>query len=126
MIGLNTGLVNQMLGHVGAFLLAASLRADIVLHHALSGKIYDIPFWKQEWQKRPFGTLLGVDKMVKHCRRLGSGSIRLRMRLLFMQQYTTMPQCTSSCKLYPNHFLFALALAKSKSDHQGAFFWKRR
>ena len=65
------GLVNQMLCHIGAFLLALSLRAEIVLPQALSRSTFDTAWWQQEWQERPIDTLLDVDRIIRHWRRRG-------------------------------------------------------
>ena len=66
------GLVNQLLCHVGAFLFAVPLKAEIVLpDDALSRDSYDSPFWQQQWHRRPLGTLLNVERIVQRWHRHG-------------------------------------------------------
>ena len=65
------GLVNQMLCHIGAFLLTLSLRAELVLPQALSRSTFDTAWWQQEWQERPIDTLLDVDRIIRHWRQRG-------------------------------------------------------
>ena len=66
------GLVNQLLCHVGAFLFAVPLKAEIVLpDDALSRDSYDSPFWQQQWHRRPLKTLLDVERIVQRWHRHG-------------------------------------------------------
>ena len=66
------GLVNQLLCHVGAFLFAVPLKAEIVLpEYALSRDSYNSAFWEQQWHRQPLGTLLDVERIVHHWHKRG-------------------------------------------------------
>ena len=66
------GLVNQLLCHVGAFLFAVPLKAEIVLpEDALSRDSYRSAFWEQQWHRQPLGTLLDVERIVQRWHRHG-------------------------------------------------------
>ena len=65
------GLVNQMLCHIGAFLLAIPLRAEILLPGALSRSTYNTKWWQQEWHTEPLQSLLSVDEIIRHWRKRG-------------------------------------------------------
>ncbi len=60
------GLVNQMLCHIGAFMFAVPLHAEIVLPSALSRSTYNSSWWQQEWNSIPLRSLLDVDKLVRY------------------------------------------------------------
>ena len=65
------GVINQMLCHIGAFMLAVSLRAEIELPNALSRSTYNVSFWQQKWHVEPLSTLLDVDRIVVYWQRQG-------------------------------------------------------
>lgn len=65
------GLINQMLCHIGAFLMAIPLRAEILLPSALSRSSYDTKWWQQEWHTKPLQSLLDVDEMIYYWRKRG-------------------------------------------------------
>ena len=65
------GLVNQLLCHIGAFLLAIPLKADILLPSALSRSTFDTKWWRQEWHTEPLQSLLDVKDMIRYWRRRG-------------------------------------------------------
>ncbi len=65
------GLINQMLCHIGAFLLAIPLRAEVLLPGALSRSTYDSKWWQQEWHTEPLQSLLNVEDIVRYWRKRG-------------------------------------------------------
>ena len=65
------GLINQLLCHVAAFMLAVSLEYEILLPHALSRSSFNVTWEEQRWQKEPLDTLLNVDSIVRHWRHRG-------------------------------------------------------
>ena len=60
------GLINQMLCHIGAFLLAIPLRAEVVLPGALSRSTYATKWWQQEWHPEPLDSLLDVKGVIRY------------------------------------------------------------
>ena len=76
------GLVNQLLCHVGAFLFAVPLKAEIVLpNYALSRDSYHSVFWQQQWHRQPLETLLDVERIIQHWHRRGVRVHKVRGRL---------------------------------------------
>ena len=65
------GLVNQLLCHVAAFMLAVSLKAEVVLPHALSRSSFNVTWEEQRWQKEPLDTLLEINSIVRYWRHRG-------------------------------------------------------
>ena len=65
------GLINQMLCHVGAFLLAVPLKAEILLPGALSRSTFDTKWWQQEWHTQPLQSLLDVEELIRYWRKRG-------------------------------------------------------
>ena len=65
------GLINQMLCHIGAFLLAIPLRAEVLLPGALCRSSYDAKWWQQEWHTKPLQSLLNVEDIVRYWRKRG-------------------------------------------------------
>ena len=65
------GLINQILCHIGAFLLAVPLRAEIMLPDALSRKSFDTKWWQQEWHSEPLQSLLEVEEIIRYWRKRG-------------------------------------------------------
>ena len=65
------GLINQMLCHIGAFLLAIPLRAEVLLPGALSRRTYDSKWWQQEWRTEPLQSLLNVEDIVRYWQKRG-------------------------------------------------------
>ena len=65
------GLINQLLCHVAAFMLAVSLKYEILLPHALSRSSFNVTWEEQRWQKEPLDTLLNIDSIVRYWRHRG-------------------------------------------------------
>ena len=65
------GLINQILCHIGAFLLAVPLRAEVLLPGALSRSTFDTNWWQQEWHKEPLHSLLNVQDIIAFWRKRG-------------------------------------------------------
>ncbi len=65
------GLTNQLLCHVAAFMLAVSLKSEILLPHALSRSSFNVTWPEQKWQKEPLDSLLNIGGIVRYWRHRG-------------------------------------------------------
>ena len=99
------GLVNQLLCHIGAFMFAVPLNAEIALPSALSRSTYNNSWWQQEWKYRPLRTLLDVDDLVRYWKRRG----------ILVHEVVLLPLCRLLYKSVLEHRSFSVSCRVSEA-----------